>query len=1067
MSFKNIIDSFKNKLTNLNLCSIHDVTTSCSGSVAPSAPTEVRKKLSYYHQGHTITREVPITTPKTPTYRSPGGFQNLNFYKSLQYKREVRPKWRHSRSITLPVRNITDDTLFDSSVYYTQEFRDSVKKILPATPEIFAAMTLAEQQVIQERLSDVFLLERSWKTLVKSTPHSFGLLRKLIRVPIQTLNTILLQEANLPADAGSVYEFFLTLVNSLIAHINNYHQCGLRPLSMAELREKVDLESIYLNYIVIVSGKMYDSAFKAGDQTNTSLVRQIDYQYISLQWLYNHLVGLVFSWSGLNPDDNLISLFLRNGRYSLFATLEYPLICVNQRVIDWLLQTGFITDNTVVREGARTYTTHAVNSEYAELQHITQHMPQVTPPAPYNNSGVDTLGNLAVKQIAQGTSSQQLAQYTINFLNTVGQKKMRLNPTAISVIETEIKNGNGPIVNAAEVQKMLRAIKVSESPSFKERKKALRVRINSDAEAVLQQRKALVQSYIIDRIVPLPNPETRLVLTRALSKALTVKGGLYEFLIEHNVFNEGQTAELRVFKDGYWLAHNLIRSNSVTAAKVSLNWSDADQSLSEKNSALKIEIQIHLDKLKNFESMLCLTKLFEGYPLYYQSDCDYRLRIYPVSFLWSRTSGFFKYFICDFESQKLDFKSLAAFIFCYLQFEDDRLKFLSYLGVSSIFELPASLETKDSKMQDLVDWFAVHCSKPKKEDDIYLKILYSEIQLCIEKDFTTRFQIEIDQSSSVAMFFAIIFENEAMAKLCNMTKAPSDGIYTHLMGVIEELVPKDFLLYECFKCDRDFVKYLFMCWGYSQKDKGRVKKMEEMLKEKKGRVYLAQNRMKLKAETEQIAKDFEGFIDLQIPGICTQVKAFLNVMVEVTKNTNVITIVTPDKSVLNWAGYLDGPVVVTSTFNPITGKRKTVTYHTDTIEIDPSRFRRTFLPGYVHLLDASFVRLITMGMFTNHGYILQSIHDAFLMNPKYFFAFYKQLQSIYSADDGKMIFNFIDSCYIKPNLQAVECPVQRAKLLKKIATFYGTKGDFKANDIDYTKLTRMYSPECWKHNKAG
>lgn len=276
----------------------------------------------------------------------------------------------------------------------------------------------------------------------------------------------------------------------------------------------------------------------------------------------------------------------------------------------------------------------------------------------------------------------------------------------------------------------------------------------------------------------------------------------------------------------------------------------------ENIKAQQEELKIAISQLKLFHSMVAFSEIFEGFPLYYQNFFCYRMRVYPIPFFWSRTSGFYKYFICDFEEKTLDVKGFAAFVFCYLKTEQLRNEFLGFLGVNDFFDLPEKLKNSPKTERITrpgIARFFNRLEPPKIGSDTYFFVLYSEIKSCITDNFKTSFQIEIDQSSSVAMCFALFFNNKGLADLCNMTDVDSNGIYDKLIESLPLLMKEDSFLFPYFQNYRDFCKFLFMTWGYSIKDLGREDLIKKIILEIEGREFWVDNKEILKKESKEIA----------------------------------------------------------------------------------------------------------------------------------------------------------------------------------------------------------------------
>jgi len=56
---------------------------------------------------------------------------------------------------------------------------------------------------------------------------------------------------------------------------------------------------------------------------------------------------------------------------------------------------------------------------------------------------------------------------------------------------------------------------------------------------------------------------------------------------------------------------------------------------------------------------------FKRFPLYYSTSLDYRFRMYPLQYLMSKVTGFFKYMLEDYSETKLTRKGLINMMEAY------------------------------------------------------------------------------------------------------------------------------------------------------------------------------------------------------------------------------------------------------------------------------------------------------------------------------------------------------------------------------------------------------------------
>lgn len=175
--------------------------------------------------------------------------------------------------------------------------------------------------------------------------------------------------------------------------------------------------------------------------------------------------------------------------------------------------------------------------------------------------------------------------------------------------------------------------------------------------------------------------------------------------------------------------------------------------------------------------------------------------------------------------------------------------------------------------------------------------------------------------------------------------------------------------------------------------------------------------------------------------------------------TKQITIVTPDNSILRWAPFAPGDKKTVTVFSTKNLKGKNTTYHLGTTDLDIKKLVRTFMPGFTHMLDGSVIRLISTRFYKRCRYVPQTIHDALLMNPFYFFIFYEEIIKIYLENGEDSLFNLIEKCFILPSLN--EIPKDKQDTLEPLVMdFFQKQGTLVESDLCMGKMLRMYSPEC-------
>ena len=930
----------------------------------------------------------------------------------------------------------------------------------------FNKMSKKKQIKVQEKLDCLFIQERSWKHLVKSSPFSFSYLRKLLKKELASYENLITSMTENHAFINLSH----IILNTIIAELRNFYDKEFTTLSKDAIKKIIDFDSLYLNFVMIATSKLYANVFDERAE-DLCLIREVDFKYNSLEWLYSQLVGICFSSLEINDTEGLIELFIYNGKYSVFDKISSEVIKLNHEIMSFLEISGFfLNQKTITETGTKKeFVVYEVRSDFGVIANLTQHIPSITPPLKYNSRGKNNAGGKAVKSIASGSSKITYSQDTIDFLNTAGLKKQRLNMEAIRLIDYEFRAGRGDVLTDDNIHLLSSKIKGMISPDLKE--KQAKYYIAKQHEKIVSDYKKrffLERAWKkLERSIPQSN-------YKSFVKATMSRSTLNKYL-KQAFFMRLPADEINDKVNGINDHLNGIKANSIKVCNKFAGFTEDDlQNIREKRAMVQ-ELKVAQDKRRTFDSMMLFVDIFDGFPLYFNNFLDYRTRCYPSQYLWSRTSGYFKHFLQDFEPTKLDTKGYIAFVYSYLSDPSERDEFLDFLEVDSIFDVPEMVVehkfTRQTRGQ-IYNYFRKNIKSPTLSDPIYKKILHNEIRNCSNSDWHTSFQIEIDQSSSVAMFFALFFWNKKLAELTNMTEVESNGIYDFLIQNSSELFNyrenlDDCLFYKIAREHRDFFKYAFMTWGYTQKTQGRFDLWKELIIENLGHVYWANNEKELRDDMFRAAANWDKFIDEIIPGLCGQTKKFTKIMTQITEQTEEILIATTDKSILRWQGFSVNEVKAVHIFNPITKKSKKTFYAFTSDKIDKKRLSRTFLPGFTHMIDAGVVRYIVLYMFRKHKYIVQTIHDAYLISPGHYFDLYRGISLFYKKDAFKC-FNFPTDCYFTPNMAETQMPdgKPKQKIEKLIREFNEDKGKFESVDFDFSKLEKMYSPELFKFHKV-
>jgi hypothetical protein len=207
--------------------------------------------------------------------------------------------------------------------------------------------------------------------------------------------------------------------------------------------------------------------------------------------------------------------------------------------------------------------------------------------------------------------------------------------------------------------------------------------------------------------------------------------------------------------------------------------------------------------------MIEVGELYLGFPIYFSNSIDFRGRLYPWTYLFSRTTGKYKYLLCDFEETEVSDAGFYNLLKGY------------YQGYNNSGFLKYSLSREE---------LYSHFKKTKRDfsknkNIIYFTLLEQTIEKTFDRKAKTGFTLEIDQKSSVAVFFALMFKNKELGNHSNIFGKNDFDVISLMQSKTQtwfDKEEKDFpRLIEKFKKDRTLHKKAFMCFGYSQGERAR------------------------------------------------------------------------------------------------------------------------------------------------------------------------------------------------------------------------------------------------------
>jgi len=464
-----------------------------------------------------------------------------------------------------------------------------------------------------------------------------------------------------------------------------------------------------------------------------------------------------------------------------------------------------------------------------------------------------------------------------------------------------------------------------------------------------------------------------------------------------------------------------------------------------------------------------LARIFVGFPIYISDMLCLRLRLYPKQPLISRTSGDYKYLLCDYNPISVSEQGIVSMLESYYAPNKNQLcKFISYK------------QTYKSKSQ-LFDFFLKNpldftCLKKV----LYFSLLHIEIHKTFKSE-RTDFTLEIDQNSSGVTFLAFVLRNKKLAEVSGLIPdsnglTHSEGPYIYCLKNFKTFYDSEFeskneRVFHLFNTDKKVHKYAMMCFCYSQTHIGRMDDFVKRFTEFYDQAPTEEER----ATLFEFALKYLSFQDYLFPGLKSQMQLLKDLVEISAKEKGEVSVRTLEGEVLTWSFYAYTSQTRT-TIDPFTKKPKKFklkrflledseqksakeAYGTEVLEsvrrkkIDINSFKKNFLVYLIHSIDAAVMRYFIRVMFEKYRYRINHLHDCVLIHPNYVDCFYQEVIDLYSSDEIYDMINTLVFDQIRSNL-STDSQIELDNIRK---AYFANSEDFKSLISINPKI--LYSPE--------
>jgi hypothetical protein len=473
--------------------------------------------------------------------------------------------------------------------------------------------------------------------------------------------------------------------------------------------------------------------------------------------------------------------------------------------------------------------------------------------------------------------------------------------------------------------------------------------------------------------------------------------------------------------------YNIMKSdikvnNIVDELSIKLNIDNdiIDYHLKYYNYKKEYNDKLRLRKLHN--TTIKFAELFIDFTIYFTSCYDYRLRMYPYSYFFSRTTGIYKYLVSEFEYTRVSPEGYITMVKAYINNFEEKYTYLGEISVNNIKNIKDNFKPLD--ISDIIN----------ESSYFYYYLLGNEIYKLRNTD-KTNFMIEIDQKSSSTVFMSIILGDKKLASQCNLISNSVNDPPKILMSKFESFykykVSNDTL--KEFTTNRKVHKYLLMCFCYNQTHYGRTELIKEYISNYKDVSY--------------ISSTYPSFIDTVFDNLSIKKDKLNNIIRYYTINSNEsIKIDTIDGSKISWFIFKKRD----NKFDK--NKYKSVlvdiyiSYSNKRYEEEKSDVHKTvvgLIPSFIHSLDAAIMRKIINKVYIDNKYIINHLHDSIQLHPN---QYNKVLDSISYVYLNSNLDKCLDNCLLK-NLSN-NLIVEKREIFEKLID------EFKSSNYEELVLTK-------------
>lgn len=414
-------------------------------------------------------------------------------------------------------------------------------------------------------------------------------------------------------------------------------------------------------------------------------------------------------------------------------------------------------------------------------------------------------------------------------------------------------------------------------------------------------------------------------------------------------------------------------------------------------NAKKNELRNELTAMKASRQLLLtsldISRIYKDYPLYYGTRLDFRLRMYPLQYLMSRTSGYLKNLLQESVSRTVTTVGMKNMLDAYYSPHPELYHKFNSKEVKKTFTYMKSFFTKN------------HVKSSNRP--LYFELLEQEIGNILSQTNKrkTALQLEIDQVGSGPTLIALVTGNTVLAEKCNLLGGSFSCIYTFLLEkshvfILNELkdieINKESNAYRLLTKERKAQKYALMCFFYNEQHLSRTKRWVTQYEEKYG-TSVPDEEFKL---LSKFSVEYPNFMEYVFPKLTRQLDLLNESLSIIIDQGLPVRIKTLDNCLISW-DFDHIQEINKNYFNPVSGShdqyklRMKIEANTNSQKSRKSKHKLSFRPNFIHSLDAAIMRMFLYRFYKQTGKKLNHLHDCVMLHPNDVDIFYSIVTDIY------------------------------------------------------------------------